>query len=1033
LLVTEELEPDCALAAPGTPERSLWAKTTYSYDSFGNKTTVTTAAHDVAARDAETKYDAQGRFPIWTENAKNHRTTVTHHPWWGAVQTATDPNQVSITTEFDGFGRAKKQTTTGVAETAAVAETFRRWAPAAGGSVPAGALYYVESTATVSAPAIEFFDKFGRSIRKLGIDGDGRAVAADTFYDSMGRAWRASTPFVIGHDPAGYSETLAFDILNRPLVVATPDEEQTSSDSVTVVRYDGGPTAFTIPAGYVGTTFQYNGLVTRVTRPHNLRTKNSSASTGHRITTRTTRNLQGWEVEVVQNEGNVDFQAGSDEQASVRKTYDALGQLETSTTCAGTATTGVTISHGYDVRGRRTRTTDPDMGTWTYKYNGLGELTSQTDAKSQTISMSYDELGRLTHRGEGAENNSWVYDTDTGRGIGKLHYSQRKNSGGTVITSETVAYDATHSRPVSATRKVDGVDYMTSTEYDTYGRATTLTYPGGVKVRNAYNAFSVLKEVRRQMGASAASSDPVVWMALPDVNNSASLAQTRYFFGNGVVTERISSRASGRLRMLDAGTLGRTNLQGIDLDYDRAGNVLRRADTAINLVDQAWYDALNRLTGFSSVQGSTLDDVDVRYDALGNITHKTGAGIYTYESSRPHAVASIANGTVGLTYFGGIAPGAFTYDANGNMTGGMGRTISYTAYNQISSIMQSGAGSTFTFSADRDRIKQVVTGRGTIIYGSGAYEKFTPISGLVEHTHYIMTPAGRTASYKTYEGSATTQMRYFHTDHLGSITLVTGEKGGVVQRFRYDPWGKRLGTTAALPTSASWYNLNLGNNGGIRRGFTDHEHLEDLGLVHMNGRIFDPVLGRFLSADPNIDGVSDSQGYNRYSYVHNNPLNATDPSGYLSLKDVVKIVAIVVVGVVTAGAGLVAIGAASSLWAGMGMVATMSFGTGWAGFAAAVTAGAGFGFGSGFAGSLLSGGSIGDAFRAGLIGAAVGAVSGGIAFGINATGVGGLGKMLAHGAAQGGVAEASGGEFRHGFITGVATGAMSSGVDLLKS
>jgi len=196
----------------------------------------------------------------------------------------------------------------------------------------------------------------------------------------------------------------------------------------------------------------------------------------------------------------------------------------------------------------------------------------------------------------------------------------------------------------------------------------------------------------------------------------------------------------------------------------------------------------------------------------------------------------------------------------------------------------------------------------------------------------------------------------------------------------------------------------------------------------MNGRVYDPTLGRFLSADPFVAGAGDAQAYNRYSYVGNNPLGATDPTGFFSLKDALKIVAIVVVGVVTAGAGLVAIGAASSLWAGMGMVATMSFGTGWAGFAAAVTAGAGFGFGSGFAGSLLNGGSIGDAFKAGLIGGAIGAVTGGITFGINARGIGGLGKMLAHGAAQGAVSEATGGEFRHGFIAGLATGAMGPSI-----
>jgi RHS repeat-associated protein len=56
--------------------------------------------------------------------------------------------------------------------------------------------------------------------------------------------------------------------------------------------------------------------------------------------------------------------------------------------------------------------------------------------------------------------------------------------------------------------------------------------------------------------------------------------------------------------------------------------------------------------------------------------------------------------------------------------------------------------------------------------------------------------------------------------------------------------------------------------------------LDNLSLIHMNGRVMDPLLGRFISADPNIDGVMDTQGWNRYSYVKNGPLSATDPSGF---------------------------------------------------------------------------------------------------------------------------------------------------------
>ena len=73
----------------------------------------------------------------------------------------------------------------------------------------------------------------------------------------------------------------------------------------------------------------------------------------------------------------------------------------------------------------------------------------------------------------------------------------------------------------------------------------------------------------------------------------------------------------------------------------------------------------------------------------------------------------------------------------------------------------------------------------------------------------------------------------------------------------------------------------------VRRGFTDHEMLPEFagGLIHMNGRIYDPNLGRFMTADPHVQFAGYSQSYNRYSYILNNPLGGTDPSGFFNLLD----------------------------------------------------------------------------------------------------------------------------------------------------
>ena len=122
----------------------------------------------------------------------------------------------------------------------------------------------------------------------------------------------------------------------------------------------------------------------------------------------------------------------------------------------------------------------------------------------------------------------------------------------------------------------------------------------------------------------------------------------------------------------------------------------------------------------------------------------------------------------------------------------------------------------------------------------------------------------------------TVATRYFHKDHLGSIAIITNEVGAVVERLSYDAWGKRRFADGSDDPAGSITSQTT-------RGFTGHEQLADVGLVHMNGRVYDPLIGRFGSADPMVEDPFSTQGWNRYSYVGNNPVNFADPSGYCFL------------------------------------------------------------------------------------------------------------------------------------------------------
>ena len=121
-------------------------------------------------------------------------------------------------------------------------------------------------------------------------------------------------------------------------------------------------------------------------------------------------------------------------------------------------------------------------------------------------------------------------------------------------------------------------------------------------------------------------------------------------------------------------------------------------------------------------------------------------------------------------------------------------------------------------------------------------------------------------------GSPSNTRKFVHRDHQGSVTKITDASGSLVQSLAYDAWGMRR-------DASDWDGAPSGTP-ELSRGYTGHEHLDNVELIHMNGRVQDPLLGRFLSADPLIQAPFNTQSHNRYSYVWNNPASLIDPSGF---------------------------------------------------------------------------------------------------------------------------------------------------------
>jgi RHS repeat-associated protein len=194
-------------------------------------------------------------------------------------------------------------------------------------------------------------------------------------------------------------------------------------------------------------------------------------------------------------------------------------------------------------------------------------------------------------------------------------------------------------------------------------------------------------------------------------------------------------------------------------------------------------------------------------------------------------------------------------------------------------------------------VRQVSETQGETLYLNGAdslglaMERVTDKTGQAFYKQFVQAGGRVVLTITTKEGqdpwvanntANTNTYRFLHHDHLGSLVLTMDENRAVSERFYYDPWGKRTTSTgkAYLEYQETAGATTIRAINQIDRGYTMHEHLDELGFIHMNGRIYDPVLARFTQADPFVPDATHLQAYNRYSYVYNNPLRYADPTGY---------------------------------------------------------------------------------------------------------------------------------------------------------
>ncbi len=795
---------------------------------------------------------------------------------------------------------------------------------------PVGAIYRVEGNSSegfqnvvsIAPRTFAYFDVLGRQILSTmriyqSIEADpgntSRWSSTYTRYDVLGRARVASEPF-FSRDPlasqathragdpqsgASPAETrTAYDVLGRSVNVQIPSES-----------YNGG---FAVQSA------EFNRMQTVNFNPRNFATtidKNGMAET------------------------TLARDAASFQVNYARTTFGNLTAATRTPSNGSSAGQTITTVLSYDVLGRKRAISDPDKGLISYTYNALGEVLTETDAKGQVRGYYYDALGRMIQRFEARRVSAGVYEKEPGatwsyddlgnqflpgtgaRPVGLL----LKESYGTM--SRDYAYDA-FARSTSVLTLLDDDKYFSRTTYDKYGRVFQ-SFDASMENDSPLGQLQIYSSDGFPIGVREAASGTsgILYNEVMALTARQQVRRERYHGTNALVSERTFDNNTGRLAAIKTGAFSGSvvngTLQDWTTEWDRNGNLIKRRDqTAGADWEEAFaYDALDRLETVTQTRAAgvitAVNTLSLQYDQLGNITHKSAGvggpanlGPYAYRSSLGQTGCSRIAGPHAVSL---VADKSYCYDENGNNTlvrknGSVIRSITYTGFDLPERIVRNEPTSEGTIQAEVS-FKYAID--------RSIYERLdndsirTRYVGNVEFVRH-----GRTESTKRYIGgflvitsflaNPEPNYDYLLRDSLGSIDTVASETGVLKSRQSFNAHGQRRNAaTPGVGGTGSWALMTLLQSAVFTaspttQGFTGHEQLDEVGLVHMGARLYDAEIGRFIQADDFVEPDA-TQGLNRYSYVLNNPLTATDPTGNFSLRQAVGIVVGVVAAIISGG------------------------------------------------------------------------------------------------------------------------------------
>lgn len=793
---------------------------TYSqFDGFGHSLTESVSASDIIPRTSYIQYEAKGRFVIKQTNPIGDFATFVYEPKFGNQVQTTNISGLVSSFQYDGLGRLIHSNLSDDTENSV---TYKWEEPVNylyGTSIHG--IYSITTQNEGEAYTKEYYNGGGRLVRKETLSLNGEVIVSDTKYSTT------SNTSMYPHGLILEQTEPYFLGLSTPFLITKNSYDNLQRVTTTEFIEHGAGTS-TIQRF---TNITYN----QVSSDNNyFKAKRTSIDQAGR---KITKEFNGaGQNDKVDNEVSGQVQTATYAFASCGNTKSI--QLSNNQNSQVILTT-----MAYDEVGNQIQLFDPSAGNSSYSYNSLGQMVSQTDPSGSFV-FEYDLLGRIKSK-TGSASGITVYDYETSNN-GKENI---KKITGPASSSEFV-YDQL-GRQIEIIESVGSEIFNTKYGFDKYSNVISQVYPGGFTTNFQYNNLGMLTQINDK-------NNQLIWKV--DEKNAQDDIK-KYSFGNGIST------SVERSILHEVKSITHGNIHKQEYYFDAiTGNINERRFT--NLInnnlrqEQFAYDKdqLSNEKQLDPVSKEILLENNSSFDVIGNITHKDNAGDYVYgNSSSPFQLTGLNNAanSVSLNTL----------------------TVSYTDFKKVSTINETGANKqlNFTYGTDeqRKRMDYSINGMNQYTrYYSISYDKQVSAVGTKEW-NYIFAPSGLAAIYLVDE-TGNSQLLYALTDHIGSPVLLTNNSKQIVEQYSFDAWGRRRN-----PNDWS-YNINSSPQ-LLFRGYTFHEHLDEVGLINMNGRVYDPVLARFIQPDHFVQAPDILKNFNRYSYCLNNPLTYTDPSGNIMM------------------------------------------------------------------------------------------------------------------------------------------------------